>query len=44
MNSDSWKNLFAAAMQQIKQSGLPPSMWTFGGGHCAYAQIQASVQ
>ena len=32
MNTDSWKDLFAAAMQQIKQSGLPPSMWTFGGG------------
>ena len=32
MNTDSWKDLFAAAMQQIKQSGLPPSMWTVGGG------------
>ena len=32
MNTDSWKYLFAAAMQQIKQSKLPPSMWTFGGG------------
>ena len=32
MNSDSWKNLFSAAMQQIKQANLPSSMWTFGGG------------
>lgn len=32
MNSDSWKNLFSAAMQQIKQANLSSSMWTFGGG------------
>lgn len=32
MNSDSWKNLFSAAMQQIKQANLPSSMWTFGSG------------
>lgn len=32
MNSDSWKNLFSAAMQQIKQANLPSSMLTFGGG------------
>lgn len=32
MNSDSWKNLFSAAMQQIKRANLSSSMWTFGGG------------
>ena len=32
INRDRWKNLFSAAMQQIKQANLPSSMWTFGGG------------